>query len=316
MEVIRATRPKELHGRRESQYVNGFVFVGAVPFRYQPPLFYGGVPQHIQRQRRASDFTDRVRLLTFRCTVQLGTELVDSRSPLMRFLSSYTWKWLTHLFLIPWCRRSRRLGQAWEPRRGSLTPKGECPNGADPRNVQETRFLLTADITFQLCGQEMVTGKLANAKALVGVCFCGACWWLLLWRCPPRAPCRSPSPLRLLSFPLFFLGNHQKSRLRNMSLAGYDPRTVIFGCHLWLGSTTRSTLSPFQWTSNIAICDLAFVNFLNSDRAKESRRCFRTTESAKKDVCVISGTTATVILNHRSQGLPLLHFGATVFHED
>ena len=130
-----------------------------------------------------------------------------------------------------------------EPKRGSLTLKGECPKGADPRNVQETRFLLTADITFQLqgrdvgsarrdplaqCEQKMVTGKFPNAFALVGFCFCGACWWLLLWRRPPRAPCRSPSPLQLLSFRLFFLGSDQKGRLRNLSLAGYHPRTVIF----------------------------------------------------------------------------------------
>ena len=121
-------------------YVNGFVFVDAVPFRYQLPLFYGGVPKHIQRQRRSSDSTDRVRLLTFRHTVQLGTELVDSRSPIVRFWSSYTWKWLTH--------PRRRGAQAW-----GLTLKGECSKGADTRNVQETRFLLTADITFQLQGE-------------------------------------------------------------------------------------------------------------------------------------------------------------------
>ena len=40
------------------------------------------------------------------------------------------------------------------------------------------------------------------------------------------------------------------------------------------------------------------------------------TESAKKGVCFMSGTTATVVVNHRSQQVLLLHFGATVFHED
>ena len=33
-----------------------------------------------------------------------------------------------------------------------------------------------------------------------------------------------------------------------------------------------------------------------------------------REVCFMSGTTATVIVNHRSQELLLLHFGATVFY--
>ena len=39
-------------------------------------------------------------------------------------------------------------------------------------------------------------------------------------------------------------------------------------------------------------------------------------QSAKKEICSISGTTATTVVNHCSQEVLLLHFGATVFHED
>ena len=35
-----------------------------------------------------------------------------------------------------------------------------------------------------------------------------------------------------------------------------------------------------------------------------------------REVCFMSGTTATVVVNHRSQELLLLHFGATVFFEE
>ena len=40
------------------------------------------------------------------------------------------------------------------------------------------------------------------------------------------------------------------------------------------------------------------------------------TGSAKKEVCFMSGTTATVVVNHSSQEVLLLHFGARVFYED
>ena len=36
-------------------------------------------------------------------------------------------------------------------------------------------------------------------------------------------------------------------------------------------------------------------------------------QSAKKEICFMSGTTATTVVNHRSQEVLLLHFGATVF---
>ena len=39
------------------------------------------------------------------------------------------------------------------------------------------------------------------------------------------------------------------------------------------------------------------------------------TESAKKEVCFMSGAPAAVIVNHSSQEMLLSHFGATVFYE-
>ena len=36
----------------------------------------------------------------------------------------------------------------------------------------------------------------------------------------------------------------------------------------------------------------------------------------KKEVCPMSGTRATVVADHRSQAVLLLHFGATGFYED
>ena len=36
-------------------------------------------------------------------------------------------------------------------------------------------------------------------------------------------------------------------------------------------------------------------------------------QSAKKEICFMSGTTSTTVVNHRSQEV---HFGATVFNED
>ena len=48
----------------------------------------------------------------------------------------------------------------------SLTLNGECPKGAEPRNVQETRSLLTADVTFQLQGEGGMSGQLAGTHWL------------------------------------------------------------------------------------------------------------------------------------------------------
>ena len=39
-------------------------------------------------------------------------------------------------------------------------------------------------------------------------------------------------------------------------------------------------------------------------------------QSVKKEVCVMSGTTATVVANHRSWEMLLLLIGATVFSDD
>ena len=173
---------------------------------------------------------ERQRIMTCHVMLFKGIDFPDQKFGVMENA-------LPILCQSPQSSNNDELEQVWEPSRGSLTLRGECPTGTDPRNVQDTYFPLTVGIPFQLqwegcrvslqgthwlSGQEVVTGKLSKRSALVGSLFVGPCWWLLPWRCPPRAPCRSPS-LRFFSFRM------SKSRLRNLSLAGYDPRTVILG---------------------------------------------------------------------------------------
>ena len=115
----------------------------------------------------------------------------------------------------------------------SLTLNGECPKGAEPRNVQENSF--SADCGRHVpaprrgrdvgpaCrdplaqfGHETVTRKLLIALLLWGL-FYGTCWWLLLWLCPPRAPCSRLvllvvlSPFLALSVSPVFLGSDLKA---------------------------------------------------------------------------------------------------------
>ena len=121
---------------------------------------------------------------------------------------------------------------------------------------------------------------------LAGDCCFGVARLVLLVVFPPLSAS--------FRFACFSLEVTRKGRLRNLSLAGHDPRTAILGTPARDGrrdGALHVRLFYVPVDVNIANCDFAFVNFLNSEQ---------TTESAKKEACVMSDTTATVVVNHRS----------------
>ena len=88
--------------------------------------------------------------------------------------------------------------------------------------------------------------------------------------------------VRGLSFTLL-----ESSRVENRVVAG----TTVFLCR-W---TRQTTFGPF------------LVASVGTSRQR--------TVSAKKEVCFMSGATAAVVVNRRSQEMFLSHFGATVFYD-